>query len=386
LACDEIMGVKIIHTADIHIGASFASFGVNAREKMAIQKDVLTGIIDVVISNESNLLLIAGDLFHRAFGVAESDISFVLSQIRRLSGVAKVVILPGSHDYYAPGSILRVNREKFESIPGCKVFTPDIEEICFEDISICVKGRVLTSNVSAESQLGGLSINPSYSYNIAIAHGSVASAMKPTEDVDILIEIGEWLKGFNYIALGHWHSFREIENPYVKAFYSGAPDPIARDEVGAGFVAIVTIDGAGVRVEKKKIGKTRIVEVDIDCSGILGTEEFVDRVKKEAGIDPFAILSINLSGVLSVDSLVDFDTAKEILEESYLSIRYAGMNFEREIPRELMEKVPEGTVAGRYLRVLLDRLEKAEEEEEREIYREALQLGYQMFRGRNPLR
>jgi len=386
LTSDKVMGVKIIHTADIHIGASFASFGVNARKKISAQRDVLVDIVDVVLSTESDLLIIAGDLFHRAFGVAESDISFVLSQIRRLSGMAKVVILPGSHDYYAPGSVLSVNRGKFESIPGCRIFAPDTEEICFEDVSICVRGRALTSNVSANNQLGNLNINPSYNYNIAVAHGSVASAMKPTENVDILIEVGEWLKDFDYVALGHWHSFREIDNPYVRTLYSGAPDPIARDEVGAGFIAIVTIDNAGVGVEKSRVGKTRIVELNIDCSDIKGTDGFVDKVKSEVSVDPFTILSIRPFGVLSIDAMVDFDVAKEILEESYLSVHYPEVSCQREIPHELIGEVPEGTVAGRYMRILLDRLNSAGNEEEKKIYSEALQLGFQLFRGKNPLR
>jgi hypothetical protein len=74
-----------------------------------------------------------------------------------------------------------------------------------------------------------------------------------------------------------------------------------------------------------------------------------------------------------------------MLEERYFSVRFSGEPPAREIAREVLLKVPEETVAGSFVRLLLARIERAEGDERKRL-EEALQVGYQLFRGRNPLR
>jgi len=44
--------------------------------------------------------------------------------------------------------------------------------------------------------------------------------------------------GFDYLALGHWHSFQDFSQGNTKAFYCGSPEPISMDQKGSGYVEV----------------------------------------------------------------------------------------------------------------------------------------------------
>jgi len=376
--------VKVLHTADIHIGASFAAFGRKAADHRDVLRRTFKRVIELSIEEKCDVMIVAGDLFDRPYGVAEKDISFVIGELSRASGLSGIVILPGSHDYWARGSVFEANAGRFEGLPNLRILKPGVETIRFDELSLAVHGRALQSNVSNEDPLAGLKADPSCRFNIAVAHGSVTEAMKPLEHVDIPVSLDGFEGGFDYLALGHWHSFRDLSTERFKVAYSGSPELVARDQEGSGYVVLVELGDGPARFTEKKVGMIGLKRVDVDCSGIKSTEELVSEVERAAGPDPSVVISLNLTGFLSIDSTVDFDEALLRLEDSYHSVVLSGKLPQVEIPREVIEGVPESTVAGRFIRVLLERIESSDEEKRR-VYEEALQIGYQLFRGKNPL-
>src|SRR5699024_10336326 len=90
------LSMKFIHIADVHLGAipdSDKPWGeIRAKE---IWKS-MEHIINVCSEEEVDLLLAAGDLFHRQPKVRElKELDYLFSKLES----AKVVIMAGNHDY-----------------------------------------------------------------------------------------------------------------------------------------------------------------------------------------------------------------------------------------------------------------------------------------------
>ena len=94
--------MKFIHAADFHIGATPESSGALASERQAAVKGSLDRVVDLCNREDADLLLIAGDLFHRRplrFELKEVAHSF--SRLVR----TRVVMIAGNHDYVTDGDL-----------------------------------------------------------------------------------------------------------------------------------------------------------------------------------------------------------------------------------------------------------------------------------------
>ncbi|MCK4235477.1 MAG: hypothetical protein KAX38_00060, partial [Candidatus Krumholzibacteria bacterium] len=124
--------------------------------------------------------------------------------------------------------------------------------------------------------------------------------------------------------------------------------------------------------------------VSVDCTGLGTTEELVGKVKERVPEDADLVVELSITGLIGTDAVIDPALVLDELGGNYFSVRLSGKRPEREISKDDLLKVPEGTVAGKFVRVLLERIEEASGNEREEL-EEALQIGYQLFRGRSPL-
>jgi len=87
--------LRVLHTADVHLESD--GYG-DARQQVLQQargRRVLSRIVDRALSDQVDLLLIAGDLFDHN-RVSDEAVDFVRAELARLA--RPVVILPGNHD------------------------------------------------------------------------------------------------------------------------------------------------------------------------------------------------------------------------------------------------------------------------------------------------
>ena len=192
------------------------------------------------------------------------------------------------------------------------------------------------------------------------------------------------MAGFDYVALGHWHSHLVVPGAAPLAAYSGSPEIIARDQRGAGSVIAVTLSGAPARIERIPVGRRRVERASVDCSGARPTEELVERVGRAVPPDPDCILELALTGVVAMEAAFDAGVPPASLAERYFSVRLVGPGPSREIPREELLAAPAETIAGGFVRTMLERIDAAPADE-RALLEEALQIGVQLLAGRNPL-
>ncbi len=198
--------VRLLHTADVHLGGQFPSLRSKAGEYRSQLVRTFEKIAELAASEKVALLLIAGDLFdtNRVYGLT---IGRVLSTFRKLetSGI-RVCIIPGTHDAYSENSLYRSLRFP----QNVTVFTPEHSQQTYEDLDLTVYGMVAESESWGKSPLQGLSLVQKSKFHIGMAHCSIKRPGIIESEAMILDKDEIASSGLDYLALGHWHSFFSI--------------------------------------------------------------------------------------------------------------------------------------------------------------------------------
>ncbi len=235
--------IKLLHTADLHVGDDYWEH--------RLGHDALVGVIDVALSEAVGAVVVAGDLFDRNRG-SPDDTDFVLEQLARLPCPA--IILPGNHDCLGEGSVYA--RTDFTGhCPHVRVLqTPTGDTVRIPALHLTVWGRPIIDHHPAFNPMAGLPHPAGNGWHVAVAHGL---HVPDDEDSDRSspIRLGEVSgSGWDYIALGHVHSFRDVSQGSVVACYSGTPVQAGHYLQGSGYVLIVTLDDeAGITLRQVPI-------------------------------------------------------------------------------------------------------------------------------------
>lgn len=227
--------MKFIHIADIHLGAIPDAGMPWGKDRQKEIWDSFHHIIEVCNEEKADLLLIAGDLFHRQPLIRElKEVNYYFSKLT----TAQVVLMAGNHDYISARSAYidypwdkRVHMFYQDSLEtlifpeinthvyGFSYHQRDIMEPCYDSM------KPLTDSLEPINTL----VRPisNNKIHILLAHGG--------DDRDIPINKKKLMdSGFDYIALGHIHK-PEIIND--KIAYSGSLEPLDKNEIGErGFI------------------------------------------------------------------------------------------------------------------------------------------------------
>ncbi|MBM3439135.1 MAG: hypothetical protein FJX91_08415, partial [Bacteroidetes bacterium] len=91
--------IRILHTADNHIGLKFNNYSGTAAQSALVQErfDALKNVVQASNDKDAHFLVVAGDLFDD-LKVTQKDIKVVVEILKKSK--AEVLVLPGNHDYY----------------------------------------------------------------------------------------------------------------------------------------------------------------------------------------------------------------------------------------------------------------------------------------------
>lgn len=364
--------LKLLHIADVHLDAPFRWLGGKGGEQRRQLRETFRAVIDLALAEQVDALLIAGDLFD-SNAPAQDSVDLVRAQLRRLA--VPVFILPGTHDCLDDGSIYR--RLSFAGTDVC-VF--DETSVAFElpTLDLTVHGRANLTKTSPASPLKDLERSPATRFNVALAHGSLA--MPGAEDDFPITRHDLARAGMDYVALGHWHCYRDCSAGEAKACYAGPPELLGEDEQG--YALLVHLDEAGTRVEPRAVGRRRYQRLAVDLGAVGGEEEV--RQQALALADPDLILSLVLGGLRPLDLVIDPGRLSAELEDSFFALRVKDES-QAMLSPEAVEAFPENLVLGQFARRMLARIEAASDEEERRAAETALQLGVALLQGRRVL-
>ncbi len=221
--------LRIVHTADVHLGARHDDLGEQASAQRERQFAAFKATVDLALAAKVDLVLIAGDLFDSNVQPRRS-VERVAAELGRLVAARiRTAIIPGTHDVYDRASIYRAYDLKTlaGSAPGddlVTVLTPERPMVHLAAIKTTVHGRVFATKRAPESPLKGLDVAadpPDTTWHIGMVHGSIAIPGKTDRDEVVITTEEIAASGLDYLALGHWHSVQEGKAGGVTYAYSG---------------------------------------------------------------------------------------------------------------------------------------------------------------------
>ncbi|MFQ9107744.1 MAG: metallophosphoesterase family protein [Coprococcus sp.] len=190
--------MNFIHTADIHLGAAPDSTMTWATDRGTEIWDSFYKLLDETERSGADLLLIAGDLFHRQPLKRElKELNYRFSQLTH----AKVVIVAGNHDYIGNQSFYK----DFEWADNVVFFRKNhISYVYIQSLNLIVYGMSYDRQEITEAMYDSLKPMrrfrdgrplPDGCRHILLAHGGDSSHIPINQ---------EKLRqaGFDYIALG----------------------------------------------------------------------------------------------------------------------------------------------------------------------------------------
>ncbi|HHV09523.1 MAG TPA: DNA repair exonuclease [Clostridiales bacterium] len=208
--------MKFIHIADVHLGAvpdSGKPWGA-PREKEIWNS--FRNIIDKCNEERVELLLIAGDMFHKQPLLRElKEVNYLFGKLE----TAQVVLMAGNHDYIAARSYY----QGFAWNERVHMFlTEELSAFEFPELQTAVYGFSYCNRDITENRYDDVKPGQDNRINILLAHGG--------DERDIPMNRRKLQEaGFDYIALGHIHKPEVISE---KMAYAGSLEPIDKNETG----------------------------------------------------------------------------------------------------------------------------------------------------------
>lgn len=316
--------MKILHIADTHLGFSAyrktTKDGVNQREKDIY--DSFIQIIDYAIEQKVDLILHAGDLFDTVRPTNRA-ITIALQQILRLSRHnIPLVIISGNHEQpklQETGHIFSVFDHLDNVYP---VYHENYEkhQFTFKDRTFCIHALPqININDVFQSKLEEIAADKEADYNILLAHGAVQGIKEfsMNEFNELLIPKQYLSSGFDYVALGHYHTYTRVTS---NAYYAGSSDALTFADSGQrkGFIELTTETGE-VQAVFKEIKTRPVVDTQTIFCDDLPIEDIMKRILDNIHkIDPVGkIFRITLKNITSHQyRSLDFQTIRQHTEGS----------------------------------------------------------------------
>lgn len=374
------MSVRILHLADLHLGAAFPSMGERGAERT---RDFLAAFLRAVeyAAGEArpvDIVAIAGDLFD-THDPEEGLVFQVEAALERLDRAGiPVLLVPGTHDAISyRRSVyrrLRLPRGTHLFLGPTLAAGPDL---------LIGNERVRPYGVAYDPSAAARPLRDAKpdgdaDYHVAVLHAALQdSPTWKTRPTDLPITRGEIAaSGFQYLALGHYHNFAEIREGRSVAVYPGTLEGKRFGENGPRSLVTATLSRDGVSLERTPWNARTLHEITVDFQ----VGEIRDEAQLEARVLAFAgdreIARVKLEG-----------GSEFVFEAERLGKRLAPRFFHVEIDDRtyvlnaalLARFRDEATVRGVFVRRMLERIEKASDPKDRETASLALRLGLAEF-------
>lgn len=289
--------MKFIHIADVHLGAKPDSeypWG-NLREKEIVQS--FQDLIDICARQKVELLLIAGDLFHRQPLLRElKELNYQFEKIKD----TKVVVIAGNHDYVGP----RSHYIDFTWAPNVTMLNQEtMSKVYLEDLDTEVYGFSYHRRNIPDARYEGVHPDQNDHFHILLAHGgdekNIPIDRKAVKDLP-----------FDYIALGHIHKPTMLSN---KCAFVGSFEPLDKNETGPrGYImGELTKDGVTTEFVPHSMRRYEWLELNVTPEMTQGAicDQVSEQIKKQGTKN---IYRVHLVGFKDVDIEINEDALKEL--------------------------------------------------------------------------
>ena len=369
------MGIKIFHTADLHLGMRFTGYPEIQDELINARYETLENMVKTANREDCALFIIAGDLFDR-IKLNVKDISRAAKILNEFEGEL-VIVLPGNHDYYTRDSKLW---NEFSKHAGDRVLitkNPDSYDLKKYHLKIEIYAAPCSTKHSNENMIKWINFresNENDSIKIGLAHGSL-EGVSPDFNKTYYPTTRKELEssGLDLWLLGHTHlPWPENPDKNARILIPGTPEPDGFDCNHEGSAFMIDMESSSkMKIKKVSTGKYRFFIEKV----LLNDEKSIHAMKKRCICDEFInmVLRLILKGRLKKEELESVEESIVQINNKVLLLQTVKDELYESITPELINcEFTENSFPHQLLSSLL--------EEKEELSSKALQKAYDIIR------
>lgn len=240
----RLVGMRLLHTSDWHLGRSFHN-----TDMLEAQQHAINFLVDTVTEQAIDVVLISGDVYDRALPPVDAVRLFDQALVDLHAAGAKVIVTSGNHDSAIRlGFMSRMMRNAGvyirtmpETITDPIIFDDDTGQVCIwtvpyleprlhaADFGVDANHTAIMTRVMDEvrQQIAARGLTEATHIMMAHVFAAGGSGSESERNIGEGLEVGslgqvplDVFHGMDYVALGHLHG-RQIMSSTVR--YSGSP-------------------------------------------------------------------------------------------------------------------------------------------------------------------
>lgn len=364
------MDIKILHTADLHIGSPFTFL---PEEKAVFRRKKQFGVLEEIITQAErhsvDALLICGDLFDRPTVPFELAIS--VSEILSTTKIP-VFISPGNHDYFHlsspynldiwPENVHIFNKSAIERVElsgldvyGAGFTTPNLF-------------RSMLCNFALDQTL----VTGGHKPSVIMLHGE----LNPTQPLYHPLYTEDIAKcGADYLALGHIHNRSAPQRVGNTVFaFSGCPEGRGFDETDGKGIYLVDFE-KGVDITFIPLNGAKYYDISVDLTGSKSPQ--VTVLNALPANSQNNLFRITLTGEVDPDIV----SVAEIQESLAPLVFHSEIIDRTKYPRDIWGLCSEDSLRGAFLSLLKEKMDRQTSEDEKDLIMLAARYGLEALDG-----
>ena len=379
--------MRILHTADLHIGKT-----VNEFSMLEEQRNILNQIVEIAIEKKTDVVIMAGDIYDRAIPSVEAVELLDEFYTQLLQEKIKVMVISGNHDSPERVSFASEILNK-QGLFICGDYQGELNKVVLEDeygevvfhffpfLKTATASLYFDKKFSNVQQMAEEIIKREKETvnfekrNVMISHYFVLHGNEKAEEAEEMvggIDGMEWglFDGYDYVALGHIHGDSHMGRETVA--YSGSPLKYSFSEVNQEkSVRIINLGEKGkVEIERcflKPIHDMRVIRGELKelmKPEVVLAEDSLDYIcavltDKDDLLNPMETLRSVYPNIMQV--------VIEKYQKEYFREMVSVPNVEQKdlltTYKEFFEMVEGETLEGEYLELISEMIKEVEGEE-----------------------
>lgn len=239
--------MKLIHTADWHIGKPFLNYGDRDSVLRQARLNAIEAIAAAAAAYEVRHVLVAGDVYDTDQPGNQMMLE-PIERMRRADGVTWHLI-PGNHDPHRPKAVW--DRLMDAGLPANVILhlepgpvLLDADHVARGESGVMLLPAPLTRKAGSVDPTAWMdaAATPDGMRRVGLAHGSITDFSTEGVGFNRIDPARPTQAGLDYLALGDWHGTKRIG---PRCWYAGTPEPDAPGSQTMGQALLVEIGGAG---------------------------------------------------------------------------------------------------------------------------------------------
>ncbi len=363
--------MRLLLFSDLHLDAAFAwAPRAVARRRRQALRDTLVRIVALADEVDADAIVCGGDLYeHERF--TPDTAAFLQATFGATD--RRVVIAPGNHDWFGPGSLY----VHVDWPANVTVFSEDrLAPLDLAD-GLTLWGAAHRKPAGTDGFLDrGFEVGRG-GVNLALFHGSERSGL-PFEDdgkqPHAPFDAAQLeAAGIDHAFLGHFHRPKAAE----RHTYPGNPDPLTFGEDGVrGAVVVDVHDDGTVDRDWHVVARSYVADIELDVTGCASSHDAIERARAELAGRQGAV-RLTVSGELAPEAELDLDDLAHVAPHLEAVVVRRGR---LHVAYDLAAIAAEPTVRGQFVADVLADESLTQDERERTIV-----VGLRALDGRDDL-